>query len=89
MPGKPGEVSQAGMHQLIEQGRFLPEAFLGVPSETMTTKWPTLTSLQEETLIKIIIGDLELDAFDEFVQQWHDLGGSEITESVNEWFSSQ
>ena len=89
MPGKPGEVSQAGMHQLIEQGRFLPEAFLGVPSETMTTKWPTLTSLQEETLIKIIIGDLELDAFDEFVQQWHDLGGTEITEDVNEWFSSQ
>ena len=55
----------------------------------MTTKWPTLTSLQEETLIKIIIGDLELDAFDDFVQQWHDLGGSEITESVNEWFTNQ
>ncbi len=89
MPGDPGEVSQAGMHQLIEQGRFLPEAFLGVPSETMTGKWPTLTSLQEETFIKIIIGDLELDAFDEFVRQWHDLGGSEITADVNAWFSSQ
>ena len=77
------------MHQLIDQGRFLPEAFLGVPSETMTSKWPTLTSLQEETFIKIIIGDLELDAFDEFVQQWHDLGGAEITDDVNEWFRTQ
>ncbi len=89
MPGEPGEVSQAGIDWYVKNGTFLEDKFLGVPSEEMTQKWPTLTALQEETFIKIIIGAYDLDHFDTFVDDWNRLGGAEITQSVNEWYKTQ
>ena len=54
----------------------------------MVEKWGSLSSLQNEVIIKIIVGDYEVDHFDEFVDDWHKLGGTEITAAVNEWYSS-
>ena len=48
----------------------------------------SLSSLQNEVIIKIIVGDYEVDYFDEFVDDWHKLGGTEIMAAVNEWYSS-
>ncbi|MCD9025700.1 extracellular solute-binding protein [Cohnella silvisoli] len=49
---------------------------------TMETKWATLEKLENETLIKIVIGDMPVEKFDDFVQQWNKLGGNEITQEV-------
>lgn len=51
-------------------------------TETMESKWATLEKLENETLIKIVIGDMSVDKFDDFVQQWNKLGGQEITKEV-------
>lgn len=49
----------------------------------METHWSSLERLENETFQKIIIGDLPVDAFDAFVSQWKDSGGSTITDEVN------
>lgn len=62
------------------------DAFQGLPTRTMSEKKAYLDKLELETFTKIITGEAELDAFDEFVTQWQSNGGSEITEEVNDWY---
>lgn len=49
---------------------------------TMETKWSTLAKLENEMLIKMVVGDMKAEEFDQFVAQWNKLGGEEITEEV-------
>ena len=44
------------------------------------SRWATLKDLQQQTYLKMIKGEMDIDAeWDNFVQQWNDLGGAEIT----------
>lgn len=47
-------------------------------TETMDSKWATLEKLEGETFLKILNGEASIDAFDEYVEQWNALGGSDI-----------
>ena len=87
-PGEPGEITYAGLYHYWDNDRFVIDKFAGAPPEAMVDKWGSLSSLQNEVIIKIIVGDYEADYFDEFVEDWHKLGGTEITAAVNEWYSS-
>lgn len=42
-----------------------------------------LMKLEKEFFIKIITGEQELDSFDDFVEQWYQNGGEELTEKAN------
>lgn len=42
-----------------------------------------LKKLEKETFIKIITGEKELDSFDDFVEEWYQSGGEELTRQVN------
>jgi putative aldouronate transport system substrate-binding protein len=53
-------------------------------TRTMETKWATLEKLENETFLKIIVGDLPVSAFDDFVAQWKKLGGDQITAEVTD-----
>ncbi|SFJ22300.1 putative aldouronate transport system substrate-binding protein [Paenibacillus sp. UNC496MF] len=53
-------------------------------TRTMETKWATLEKLESETFLKIIVGDLPVSAFDDFVAQWKKLGGDQITKEVTD-----
>lgn len=55
----------------------------------MGAKWATLEQLENETYLKIIVGDQSLDSFDEFVKQWRMQGGDEITKEIAELASEQ
>lgn len=50
---------------------------------TMELKWPNLAKLEDEALLKIIMGVEPISYFDTFVEQWKSQGGDEITEEVN------
>jgi len=52
------------------------------PTETMKTRWANLAKLEDETFLKIVIGEAPLDAFDAFVKEWRSLGGDKIIEEV-------
>ena len=69
----------AGKLQYDKVGSFI--------SETMLEKQATLDKLELETITRIITGDLPVDEWDNYVTQWYDLGGRQITDEINEWYT--
>ncbi|WP_150269109.1 extracellular solute-binding protein [Paenibacillus tepidiphilus] len=67
---------------------LLPSAFNGPPTKTMQNSWAQLTTMEKEVFTKIIYSDEPLEAYDDFVKQWHDKGGEQITKEVNEWYAN-
>ncbi|WP_342436421.1 hypothetical protein NSS79_24050 [Paenibacillus sp. FSL L8-0436] len=67
---------------------LLPNAFNGPPTKTMQTSWEQLNTMEKETFTKIIYSKEPLEAYDTFVKQWHDKGGTQITEEVNDWYTN-
>jgi putative aldouronate transport system substrate-binding protein len=53
-------------------------------TESMSLKWANLDKLEEEALLKIIVGEKPLEYYDEFVDNWYSQGGTDITEEVKE-----
>lgn len=51
-------------------------------TDTMRTKWANLRKLEDETFLKIIMGNEPLDSFDAFVEKWKSQGGDQITEEI-------
>ncbi|MCC3374487.1 extracellular solute-binding protein [Cohnella sp. REN36] len=51
---------------------------------TMETKWANLKKMEDETVLKIILGQASVDSFDTFVKNWKAQGGDEITKEVAE-----
>ena len=52
--------------------------------EEFAAKWDAMENLYKEYEFKIISGEYELAKFDEFVQKWKEIGGTEILKYVNE-----
>lgn len=61
----------------------------GLPS-TVYDGYPDIQShkLFQEYLTKIVIGEWSIDKFDEFVEQWYESGGEEVTQRVQEWYAN-
>ncbi len=59
----------------------------GMPS-TVYEGYPDIQShkLFQEYLTNIVIGEWELDRFDEFVERWKESGGEEVEKRVQEWY---
>lgn len=70
-------------------GNATPPAFYGAPTSTMSDKWSTLEKMEEEIIVKIIMGEEPVEAYDQFVEEWNKLGGEQITKEVNEWAKAQ
>ena len=51
-------------------------------TQTMNTSWWQLKELENETYLKIITGKVDIDYFNEFVEQWNQQGGKIITKEV-------
>lgn len=65
-----------------EPANFLTPAYFET-SETMKTKWASLEKLEQQTILKIIVGEADMASFDEFVKNWTAAGGQTITEEIN------
>lgn len=53
-------------------------------SKTMDSKWATLEKLEDETFLKILNGEADITAFDDYVEQWNSLGGADILTELEE-----
>jgi putative aldouronate transport system substrate-binding protein len=51
---------------------------------TMETKWANLKKMEDELVLKVILGLSPIDSFDKFVKDWKAQGGDEITKEVQE-----
>lgn len=51
-------------------------------TETMETHWWKLEELENNTYIEMIVGEKDVSYFDDFVKEWNEQGGSQITKEV-------
>ncbi len=83
------------MSRLVAINKFAEEpANFMTPSyfetfETMKTKWASLEKLEQQAILKIIVGEADMSSFDEFVANWTSAGGQTITDEINEELSSK
>ncbi|SDE26460.1 putative aldouronate transport system substrate-binding protein [Paenibacillus sp. UNCCL117] len=63
--------------------------FQGAATPAMSEKMSSLRKMQDEIFTKIIMGQSPVSDFDTFVKDWKRLGGDQITEEVNKWYSQQ
>ena len=68
---------------IAEPANFLTPAFFET-TDSMSTRWASLEKLEMQAILKIIVGEEDLDYFDQFVSEWTSAGGDIITEEVNE-----
>ncbi|MFC5405932.1 extracellular solute-binding protein [Cohnella soli] len=81
--------SQSILEQVDKNNQWIFNEYYGAPTQTQADKGATLTKIQNETFLKIIMGKAPIDEFDKFVEQWKKLGGDQITKEVNEWYKSK
>jgi putative aldouronate transport system substrate-binding protein len=62
---------------------YISEDFYGT-TKTMKSSQVNLTKLEDEMFVKIISGEEPISYFETFVKQWKEMGGTQITEEVNE-----
>lgn len=65
----------------------LQRTAFGGTTETMSAKMGILEDNLKTVFTKIIMGAEPVDAFDEAVERWYQMGGEDITDEVNEWVS--
>jgi putative aldouronate transport system substrate-binding protein len=70
-----------------EPANFLTPAYFE-NTETMKTRWASLEKLEQQAVLKIIVGEADISSFDDFVSSWTSAGGDIITEEVNEAIAS-
>ncbi len=58
------------------------ESVTYVLTDTMEQRWSNLKTMEDEVMLKIILGQESIDAFDQFVADWKAQGGDMITEEV-------
>ena len=72
------------MQKMIDEpANFVTPSFFET-TESMKTKWASLEKIEMQAILKIIVGEADLDSFDQFVEDWNNAGGEGITEEVNE-----
>ncbi len=55
-----------------------------ITTDTYRDNWGTLDTLAKTYFTRIITGELDIDAFDTFVNEWNEYGGEQITNEMNE-----
>jgi putative aldouronate transport system substrate-binding protein len=68
----------------IVEDRGMLNQFYGPPTPTMAEKMPTLQTMESEMITKVIMGE-SIDLFDQFVENWYQMGGTKIVEEINLW----
>lgn len=78
-------MSRIHVEALMAEGNLnrVSSLFFG-ETKTMKEKWYQLQELEKSMYLKIITGEESLDYFDQFVKEWNELGGNQITEEVRE-----
>lgn len=75
------------LDQLIENDQILYDELVWPPTETMIELNNILANRKLNTYQNIILGD-PISEFDQFVEEWYELGGIEITKEINQLYKN-
>ncbi|MCM3337659.1 extracellular solute-binding protein [Paenibacillus sp. MER TA 81-3] len=73
--------------KMKQDNLFEQTKFYGAPTPTMVEKGAILNKKRDEVFVKIIMNQVPIEQFDQFVADWKKLGGDQITAEVNEWYA--
>lgn len=80
-----------GGHQVtsryIDEGLYYYNRFYGPSTQTMSENMSLITDLVNEMIVKITMGEAELDSFETYKAQADALGLTQITLEVNDWLA--
>jgi hypothetical protein len=65
---------------------YMSHLFVTLPSAAQYSS--ELQTFRDETWLKMIQGTMPLDSYDDFVTQWMNRGGAQLTEEANEWYDT-
>ncbi|MBR6184696.1 MAG: hypothetical protein IKQ41_00365 [Clostridia bacterium] len=88
MKAKPAQYQWGNETPQFHTGGY-SSTFLAIVPASAPQYWDSLETLRKTTYVQIIRGELPVDAFDDFVKQWNEMGGAKITEEANEWYHSR
>ena len=61
--------------------------WFGVPTDRMVKIGPDMPN-EDQVYIGIITGTMQMDAWDQWVEEWHKFGGDEMAEDINAWYET-
>ena len=79
--------SFAVIEKYVDEGNYIVNEFYGTPTDSMSKYMATLEAMEAEVFTSIVMGE-DISAFDKYVEDFYALGGTQITEEVNEWYNS-
>lgn len=90
MFGPDEDTPMSVLETAYEEDRLFYDAFYGEQSTYMQDRWTTIKDEQLIAFTKMIVGDVSVeDGFSQWVDTFNSLGGEQITQEVNEWYSSK
>lgn len=72
-----------------DENRIVFDRFTAAPTEAMSNYLNTLEDMQNELFTQIILGQAPIEAFDQFVVDFYELGGRQITDEVNAYYQKE
>lgn len=75
------------LYDTYKEGRVLPNAFTGLPTETMSLMGDVINDSLQTAMLEVIMG-ADISVFDKACQDWLANGGQAITDEVNEWYAT-
>lgn len=78
--------SCAKMDYYLDNKLYMLNEFYGNPPQSMIDNSAILDRLFIDYSLKIINGEYPAEKYDEFVAEWYEQGGQQITDDVNAWY---
>jgi putative aldouronate transport system substrate-binding protein len=87
--GKPEVLKEMEYYSSVYEtaGVQIPNEYFGNPTQLMLETLPDLNTLEATVFNEIVIGDRDLDEFDDFVEEWKSTGGDDVTRDVSNWYA--
>ena len=63
--------------------KLIPTCFYGT-TRTMSTLWSSLKKMENDAMLKIVMGEEPVSSYDMFVEKWLNAGGRQIIDEVQE-----
>jgi putative aldouronate transport system substrate-binding protein len=74
--------------ELKDRDLYVWNEYYGDPTPTEIARASTLRDMWKEFSARFVMGDVAEDAFEKFVDDWHNLGGADWTREVNEQYQA-
>lgn len=75
-------------YDMFMSGRMLPDAFNGLPTESMSMLGDVVNDALNTAMLEVIMG-ADISVYNQAVSDWFANGGQMITDEVNEWYASK